>query len=120
MIVMRHATKHKGDKTMRLTRKLSRDEQEIRRTYVAMGRRFDACAWPGGYTLEYVTACGDVLCADCATKAMRSERICREPRNGFLPIAYGTYDEGPTVNCADCNCMIESSYGDPDDDNGQD
>ena len=27
----------------------------------------------------------------------------------------GLYDEGPTLECAECGARIESSYGDPDD-----
>jgi hypothetical protein len=99
---------------MRLTRKLSTDERDIRTTYIRMGRKFDAFAWPGGYPIIYVCATGDVLCARCATKQMKTEWI-REPRAGYLPVAYDVYYEGPILQCADCNEDIESAYGDPDD-----
>ena len=60
----------------------------------------------GCYTLVYYCKGGDVLCAACASKNKREGYEC--------VIDVGTYDEGPTLQCDDCNSEIESSYGDPD------
>jgi hypothetical protein len=65
----------------------------------------DAYAWPGGYTIAYVTNDCDLLCAACATDTDDAEMAGAD-----------TYDEGPTEYCAGCNTPIESSYGDPDSD----
>jgi hypothetical protein len=74
-------------------------------------------AWPGGYTLFYVTANGDELCAECATREI--EYWLRElvdwPEDTVYacdpPIAYGAYgstDDYPEhdVRCDDCNAVI--------------
>ena len=76
---------------------------EVRkRVYDAM---FAAFAWPGGYTVEYFTPDGDVLCAECAKREVLENR-------GTVDSAI--YYEGPVEYCADCNTEIESAYGDPD------
>lgn len=60
----------------------------------------DTSAWPGGYTIIYDQE-GDELCAACAST--------------YLPTPEAaTYDEGPTLCCAECNAELVSSYGDPD------
>ena len=67
-------------------------------------------AWPGGYTLVYYCTNGDVICPDCAQKALSDPDEFPE----YKPTEYSTYDEGPTMQCDSCQCDIESSYGDPD------
>lgn len=69
------------------------------------GEMFAAFAWPGGYTVEYITPDGDVLCADCARREVLENR-----GTVYAEIYY----EGPTEYCADCNTEIEAAYGDPD------
>jgi hypothetical protein len=66
---------------------------------------FAPYAWPGGYTVEYLTPDGGVLCADCA----RSEVI-----DNRGTVSADTYYEGPAEYCAGCNREIASAYGDPD------
>jgi hypothetical protein len=61
----------------------------------------------GCYPLIYVTAAGDVLCADCATSAMDDDAEC-DP-----PIAVDTYLEGPDERCENCYVAIPSAYGNP-------
>jgi hypothetical protein len=62
----------------------------------------------GGYTMIYVERDGSEVCGKCANDTDKT-----------LPIVdYGTYDEGPTIQCAECNDDIESSYGDPDEKEG--
>lgn len=63
----------------------------------------------GAYTILYLTKDNEVLCADCATKALYLLDDEFDP-----PVAYGPFDEGAPEHCADCNKEIESSYGDPD------
>ena len=60
-----------------------------------------AFAWPGGYTLIYLTDDGDILDATCASEYIDDV------------VGYDTYDEGPTIFCDNCGRSIESSYGDP-------
>ena len=63
-------------------------------------------AWPGGYQMQYFTKDGLVVCPDCANREIdqAQEVIAGEP-----------YWEGPTIQCDDCQCTIESAYGDPND-----
>jgi hypothetical protein len=58
----------------------------------------------GGYTMLFVDKDGEDFCGKCANNLDRSESLQD----------YGTYDEGPALECAGCGEMIESSYGDPD------
>jgi predicted RNA-binding Zn-ribbon protein involved in translation (DUF1610 family) len=67
----------------------------------------DACTLPGGYPILYVTRSSEVLCADCATKALRND-------DHDAPVAYEFYYEGPSEFCTSCGEEIESAYGDPD------
>lgn len=71
-----------------------------------------AYAWPGGYTLFYLTRDGLTVCADCAN---------REVDDSQAVVGQDIYWEGPDMSCDDCEAEIKSSYGDPwteDDDNG--
>lgn len=74
-------------------------------------------AWPGGYTLTYITKDCAVLCGECANGKNGSEVLNASLENSdpqwFLE-GVQTYDEGPTIQCDHCNADIESSYGDPD------
>lgn len=76
-------------------------------------------AWPGGYTVIYITKDGVVLCPDCA-QAEVDEFLEQDDdsRHGWTNddpvIGCQTYDEGPDEECENCHEAIESSYGDPD------
>lgn len=89
----------------------------------------DAYAWPGGYTIVYYYFderghAGGIFCAKCAGKLRDEKRFEGEHvditqyhrfhQNLRNVIIAETYDEGPTEECSDCGCSIESSYGDPD------
>lgn len=63
-----------------------------------------AFAWPGGYPIVYWTHnCDAVLCAACAEGADDIENA-------------DTYMEGPALVCDDCGKILESAYGDPEED----
>lgn len=67
---------------------------------------FPSSAWPGGYTMVYLTNGGDVLCADCARESVDTGEDDAA--------AYAqTHDEGPAEHCANCARVLEASYGDP-------
>ena len=69
---------------------------------------FSSYAWPGGYTIVGYDLCnGDVFCVPCAKKAFIMDRI---------DIALETYDEGPSILCANCGKRMLSSYGPTEDD----
>jgi hypothetical protein len=87
------------------------DEQVIDRLRESTSdRSLPKFAWPGGYTLIYLDAEIEILCAECADIYVKE---------GGKLSAYGTYDEGPTIYCEECNAEIESSYGDPDQEEDQ-
>jgi hypothetical protein len=67
--------------------------------------------WPGGYRKLYYTSCGDVLCHDCAL--LEYGALARNTYNECFA-GVDAYWEGPTIQCAACNCDLESEYGDPD------
>jgi hypothetical protein len=81
-------------------------------------------AWPGGYTILYVTGDGRVVCPKCANLP---EFYCNEdlhskpkfPDEMNHVVAGDVYYEGPTVQCDNCNAEIESSYGDTDGENDE-
>lgn len=76
---------------------------------VREGGNLPQWAWPGGYMVLYLeTPSHDVLCAKCATKALREEAPWR---GGMI---HGPHYEGPSEHCAECNRELESDYGDPD------
>lgn len=70
-------------------------------------------AWPGGYTLIYYTQDSATLCGTCATSVLTDPYA--EPITGCA-----VYYEGPTLQCDECGKGIESSYGDPDEPEGED
>ena len=59
-------------------------------------------AWPGGYQIIYLDKDNCALCPACANADLGSVK------------SWEIYYEGPTTPCDECNCMIESAYGDPD------
>jgi hypothetical protein len=82
------------------------DEQAIARLRESTSDgAFPKFAWPGGYTLMYLDERDNVLCAECADVHVEE---------GGKLNSCGTYDEGPVMYCDECNAEIESSYGDPD------
>jgi hypothetical protein len=83
------------------------DTNDICNIHGAFNTFFQNIAWPGGYTIAFITDDGAVLCADCAKRAFITDRI---------DITADCYDEGPTLYCDGCNCEIVSSYGDPETD----
>ena len=71
-----------------------------------LGEELPAFAWPGGSTIAYYNKGGDPFCAKCAAEHRWLEAI------EFA----GTYDEGPTVECTECDAKLEATYGDPEED----
>lgn len=61
-------------------------------------------SWPGILPFYYEDTDGNVLCAPCANKA--------EDYSTDV-VSAGVLEEGPDINCFDCNQRIESAYGDP-------
>jgi hypothetical protein len=76
-------------------------------------------AWPGGYPITYICADGGTVCPECAQKYL--DKAANLQEDDFLykwevVIGGDIYHEGPTIQCEECNTLIESAYGDPDDD----
>jgi len=80
---------------------------------VAKGRGLDASRLPrfssyGSDSILYLDAEDNVLCAACASL------------EGLLDINGHPFWEGRALDCDECGDSIESSYGDPDQDQGGD
>jgi len=73
----------------------------------ALNDVFARHARPGSYTIIFQDQ-GEILCADCAKKAYLSRDYDLDQG-----IYSGLYDEGPSEYCYECGVEIESSYGDP-------
>jgi hypothetical protein len=74
--------------------------------------KLSAFAWPGGSPIIYLTPMNDVLCAECAQKALDDPDEYPENK----PVYADVYYEGPAIECDGlCGKMIESAYGDPED-----
>lgn len=71
--------------------------------------KLPAYAWPGGINVIYYTTDGDAVCAECANQ---------DQSEYDDPVTqWDLFYEGPPEQCANCYKMIESAYGDPDEDN---
>lgn len=69
--------------------------------------KLPAYAWFGKYPIFYLDKGGNVMCADCATQSLRYD-------DDMSACDGDVYWEGAPIHCEDCNCEIESVYGDPD------
>jgi len=61
-------------------------------------------AWPGGYTIFYITARGDTLCAKCATEEIV---LWQAGESEDPPVDYGAFgatDDYPVDDCRCDNC----------------
>ena len=67
--------------------------------------RLISYAWPGGYPVVYYDHDGESICPKCANDDDWSDKAL---------IGADIWEEGPTLQCANCNAEIESAYGDPD------
>lgn len=63
-----------------------------------------AHAWPGGYPMYYLDKCDNTICPRCAN---------RDVDDSQAVVAYGIHWEGGPITCDDCGDLIESAYGDP-------
>ncbi len=72
-----------------------------------------AYAWPGGYPLVYLTRDCAELCPACANGengSMCCDPDCQDDEQWEL-IAVDVHYEGAPIQCAHCNKMVESAYG---------
>ncbi len=75
----------------------------------------DSYSFPGCYPLFYLDAENSALCPSCATKAL-ADYICP----AFRPVTAGINYEDTSLYCDQCSKVIESAYGDKDqDDNNE-
>ena len=59
----------------------------------------------GGYPMMYFDKCGNIVCANCAN---------REIDDAQAIVGGDVYWEGPDIQCDDCQLLIKSAYGGPD------
>jgi hypothetical protein len=72
--------------------------------------KLPAYAWPGGYPIVYMAKDNGILCPRCANEY----ELERDNSEQLEPVAYFVHYEGPAEQCENCNALIESAYGDPD------
>jgi len=72
--------------------------------------KLPAFAWPGGYPMFYLDKQGSTLCANCATKSLVDIEFAED----FGATDCDVHWEGQPLICEECNCEIESAYGEPD------
>jgi len=68
----------------------------------------DHYAFPGGYSLRYLCADGETVCASCANEWEPGEWERQEPVDVYIDW------EGAGQHCANCNEFLPSEYGDLD------
>ena len=77
--------------------------------------RDEPFAWPGGYPRYAVTDDGGAICSQCAKDEF--DRLDESiPGDGFYISALTVNWEDNHLNCDHCSEMIESAYGDDDED----
>ena len=71
-------------------------------------------AFPGGYSILYLCADGDTLCAgpECANGPDAVRADTSYP--AWLIVAQYVHWEGPPESCSHCGKELLSEYGDPD------
>lgn len=76
-------------------------------------------AWPGGYPLALLMSDGECMCMKCAKaeyKLIARAARDNDKRSGWMPEAAFINWEDDSLFCANCDGLIESAYGDDDDD----
>ena len=76
-------------------------------------------AWPGGYPKVLYMADGEAMCAECARKNYRQiSSVTRSGawRDDWFASGVTIHWEGAPLHCSNCNCSIESAYGEVEDD----
>jgi len=76
-------------------------------------------AWPGGYPKVLIMGDGEVLCAKCARENYRViSSITRAFAwsDGWFAVDVEVYWEGEQLHCCNCTNVIESAYGEVEDD----
>lgn len=73
-------------------------------------------AWPGGYEKRIYLSDGETICQDCVRKEWRNivQSTLNGYRDGWAAMAVDVHWEGPPEQCAHCNKVLPSVYGDPD------
>lgn len=73
-------------------------------------------AWPGGYTMRLYMTDGECLCRSCALANLPElyrAAIAGNPRDSWAIMAHDVHWEGPADHCVQCNGVLPSEYGDP-------
>jgi len=69
-------------------------------------------AWPGGYQLNAIMDDGEIMCHECVCE---NEEVHEGgEKDGWRVEGFEVYWEGPHDTCCHCNKLLESEYGDPD------
>lgn len=72
--------------------------------------------WPGGYVLLGIMDDGEYLCNHCLNEPEVHED---GEADGWRFEGADVYWEGPPATCAHCYKIIESEYGDPNNEGGE-
>lgn len=114
------------------TRKPDWPNNPVRRDYAKTFKRIETVsqlkavlragghAWPGGYPIALLTAAGEMVKPEALIKdrnALREAYSDIENNSEWRIVGADVYWEGPPVECAYTGEMIESAYGEPDENN---
>ena len=76
--------------------------------------KLPAYAWPGGYPIVYYAGDCEPLCPACANGENGSEAGTDPELDPQWRLEGGeVYWEGAPMQCAHCNAVLASAYGDP-------
>ena len=66
-------------------------------------------AWPGGYTIVFITSDGEVLCRSCVKKEWRQilYSMRHHLTDGWRVVGYALLEAGETEICAHCGKELE-------------
>ncbi len=73
-------------------------------------------AWPGGYPLVYTCRDGGTLCPACVNAESEVVLGSHKHESGDNPdwnvVSCDVHWEGDPLVCDNCNCSVDSAYGD--------
>jgi hypothetical protein len=74
--------------------------------------KLQAIAFPGGYSIRYLTVDGSTICADCANESDANDDADTYGDGWAIETPF-VHWEGASMTCEECNEDMASEYGEP-------